>query len=94
MCPNALALEASANRRIFSGGRSGSARRPFNYLKYLLPLAFLFCLAAPTASAQVVITEIMYHASSEDAGDDFIEIYNPGPGAVDLSGLALRRCDC
>jgi hypothetical protein len=55
-------------------------------LRYLLRLALVSCLAAPTASAQVVITEIMYHAESEDAGDDFIEIYNPGPGAVDLSG--------
>jgi hypothetical protein len=60
----------------------------------LLLAAFYFSLAVSSAFGQVVITEIMYHPGSEDNGDEFIEIYNPGPTAVDLSnwcfdGVAL-----
>ena len=38
-----------------------------------------------SASADVVITEIMYHPSSDDRTDEYIEIFNRGGGTVDLS---------
>src|SRR5437660_8470739 len=36
-------------------------------------------------AANVVINEIMYHASSQNVGDEWVELYNKG-AAVDLSG--------
>jgi hypothetical protein len=51
----------------------------------LLLAVLLLGLVGSSASGQVVITEIMYHPSSEDRGEEFIEIYNPGPSEVDLS---------
>jgi CotH kinase protein/Lamin Tail Domain len=40
-----------------------------------------------TAPERVVISEIL--ASSHPAGADFAELFNPGPGAADLSGCRL-----
>lgn len=42
--------------------------------------------AAPT---DVVISELMYHASSDLDGDDFLELTNLGPTPVDLSGWSF-----
>lgn len=36
--------------------------------------------------ADVLINEIMYHPSSELVTEEYVELYNPGAGAVDLSG--------
>ena len=44
--------------------------------------------AAPLP-AEIVINEIMYHAISEDANDEYVELYNPGTQAVDLGGWTL-----
>ncbi len=38
----------------------------------------------------IVISEIMYDPNGDDAGKEFVEIYNPGATAVDISGWALR----
>ncbi|MGH9360658.1 MAG: lamin tail domain-containing protein, partial [Thermoanaerobaculia bacterium] len=52
------------------------------------------CLAAPGLRAQV-INEIMYHPreeiapGTEDKRFEWIEIYNPDPDPVDLSGYRL-----
>ena len=59
-------------------------------------LGLVALLAAGPAWSQVVINEILYHPSNaavqvgEDAeGLQFIELYNAGAGAVDLSGATL-----
>ena len=55
-----------------------------NLLRIAAP-AFALALIA-SARADVVINEIMYHPSSELTSEEYIELYNPGAGAVDLSG--------
>ena len=42
-------------------------------------------------SRQVLITEIMYHPSSENDLEEYIEIYNAGTEAVDLNGWQFAR---
>jgi hypothetical protein len=51
--------------------------------------AMLTLAATPPAQAaptDVVINELMYHAVSDLDGDDYLELYNRGTTAVDLSG--------
>ena len=43
-------------------------------------------LVCPHVFADVVINEIMFHPVSDDDGDEFIELYNPGAEPIDLSG--------
>jgi hypothetical protein len=51
----------------------------------LAALAVVF--AGPVALGQVVITEIHYNpAGSESAAQEWVEIYNPTAGTIDLSG--------
>src|SRR4051794_41378209 len=44
---------------------------------------------ASAAPSDVVINEMMYHAVSDLDGDDYLELYNRGTTAVDLSGWAF-----
>ncbi len=46
----------------------------------------LLLLAPLPVSAAVVISEIMYHATSDLAGDEFVELYNTGGTSVSLNG--------
>ena len=39
---------------------------------------------------QIVINEIMYHPITEDSNDEYVELYNPGTQAVDLSGWRIK----
>ena len=56
----------------------------------LLALA-LFVFASPVVSshAAIVINEIMYHPASELTTEEYIELYNTGAAAVDLSGWKI-----
>ncbi len=45
-------------------------------------------LTAP-AAAGVVITEIMYHPTTELESEEFLELHNPGSEALDLSGWCV-----
>ena len=55
--------------------------------------ALLVPLLAPTvadaAATDVVINEIMYNPPSDLGGDEFLELHNRGPEAVDLSGWSF-----
>lgn len=53
-----------------------------------LAMATLAVTAPPStaAAADVVISEMMYHALSDLDGDDFLELHNRGTTPVDLSG--------
>ena len=53
-----------------------------------LVLSLGLALAGP-ASAQVVLTEVMFDPVGSDATDEFVEIANLGPGSVDLEGWRL-----
>jgi hypothetical protein len=52
--------------------------------------ALLSCAGVTTAAAQVVISEIMYHPPSAAEGDEFVELHNPGPTVVNLSGWCFE----
>jgi len=43
-------------------------------------------LAAELSDHSVIINEIQYHPASDDHGEEYIELYNDGATAVDLSG--------
>lgn len=44
----------------------------------------------PPRLSQLVLNEIMYHPISESDDDEYVEIYNRGPGAVALEGWKLQ----
>ena len=57
-------------------------------------LAAAFHWALPhTASAQVVINEFQYDDTGTPDDREFIELYNAGPAAVDLTGWTLGGYD-
>jgi spore coat protein CotH len=45
------------------------------------------------ASADIVINEIMYHAGSDDSGDEYVELYNTISATVDLSDWCFDGID-
>lgn len=45
---------------------------------------------AATAQGQVVISEVLYDAPNNDSTEEFVELYNSGCSAVDLSGYQLQ----
>lgn len=54
------------------------------------PRCLLALLAVATcARADVVINEIMYHPSSENTAEEYIELFNSGGTSVDLTGWRL-----
>ena len=46
----------------------------------------ILALGVPALRGQVVINEILYHPQSENPLEEFIELYNRGTNAVNLSG--------
>jgi hypothetical protein len=54
-------------------------------------MAAVFCALAPAgASAQTIITEVMYDLSEgSDSGREWIEIFNAGSAPIDLTALRL-----
>ena len=59
--------------------------------KLPLGISLLLCIAGLAANGQVVINEIMYHAPNDLDDLEFIEFYNAGKEAVDLSGWAVNK---
>lgn len=53
----------------------------------LLTLALL--ASALHASAALVISEVLYNEVGSDTGGEWIEIYNSGPGAIDLTNYKI-----
>ena len=50
---------------------------------------FVFASLAVSSEAAVVINEIMYHPASELTTEEYIELYNTGAVAVDVSGWKI-----
>jgi hypothetical protein len=42
-------------------------------------------------AADVVISEIMYHPSSGDDGEEYVELYNKGDAAASLNGWTFDK---
>ncbi len=61
-------------------------------IKILVFLMCIFSLFMPfsTAFADVVITEMMYHAESDLDEDDFLELYNTDSVAVNLENWQMN----
>jgi hypothetical protein len=52
-------------------------------------LLYLFIFTPAIIRAQVILTEVMFDPVGSESTDEFIEIYNAGSTAVDLSGFAI-----
>lgn len=70
-----------------------SARKAI--LLFSLFFLFSFFLNFPrektrAATSSVVINEVLYDPAGADTGQEWIELYNPGPGAADLGGFELN----
>jgi len=47
--------------------------------------------AAPVvAAAELLLNEVLYDPAGADAGGEFVELFNPGPGEVALDGVRLE----
>ena len=66
----------------------------YSSLFRLLASVFLLLLTLTPLHARVLISEIMYHpppAVPEDPRLEWLELHNPGPAAVDLSGWSITK---
>ncbi len=62
----------------------------FNYcLIFILPISFLF-LTSDTAVAGLVINEFLPDPHGADAGQEFVELLNTGPGSINLEGVEFQ----
>src|SRR6266511_4162504 len=52
---------------------------------------FFLLISAASAFGGVVINEIMYHPSSTNLLEEWVELYNPGPTNVSLSGWQITK---
>ena len=48
-------------------------------------------LLIPSVNAQIVISEVLYDAVGADAGQEFVELYNPLATAQSIEGWQLER---
>jgi hypothetical protein len=54
-------------------------------------LFFLFLLSHRVFGGDIVINEIMYHPSSENSAEEYIELFNKGSETVALQGWRFSR---
>jgi hypothetical protein len=57
----------------------------------LLLLLLLGSVSAGAADTDIIINELMYHAPGEREDLQYIELFNRGPEAVDLSGWSFQK---
>src|SRR5437763_5342551 len=63
---------------------------PHQFMRHkLLALLCVAFLRLSPAFADPVINELMYHPTSTNLLQQWMEIYNPGTNAIDLSGWTL-----
>jgi len=68
--------------------RNKSLRKRFNLF---LSLILALVVVIPAVNAAVVINEVMYQFSGTDADREWIEVYNSGPGLVNIAGWRLNE---
>jgi serine protease len=61
----------------------------FNKIHLALPLLLPALLASQVATADLLVSEVLYDAPNSDSTEEFVELYNPSCSAVSLSGYAL-----
>src|SRR6185436_1898645 len=85
--PNGTTIEsqltfADQEEDISFGPDPGTAGNPLRYFANPTPLA-------PNVRSEVVINEIHYDPDVKTEAVEFVELYNPSPIAIDLSGAAF-----
>lgn len=60
-------------------------------LVIVLAVATGFFWAVKPAAGDIVINELMYHPASDERGEEYLELYNTGPTAVDLNNYAFTE---
>jgi hypothetical protein len=58
-------------------------------LRFVSLFGFFLWAGVILPRAEIVINEIMYHPAPGQAGEEFIELHNTGPSAVELTGWRL-----
>ncbi len=69
--------------------RTDLSFKPANWLLALL--ALLAALLLPARAQNILINEIMFHPSSENSREEYLEMYNAGPTNVNLGGWRFTK---
>jgi hypothetical protein len=75
---------------LSSRARSGDGRAVLDADGRLRPTVVRFSTAAPPPP-DVLLTEVLADASTPEAGGEYVEVTNLGPGPLDLSGWRLEK---
>mgnify|MGYP006277642789 CR=1 FL=1 len=67
--------------------------RPPHGLALAIITVQILCAPAGARPQGVVLNEIYYDHEGSDEGWEFVELYNGGPSAADISGLRIERID-
>ncbi|MDB6111414.1 MAG: hypothetical protein JWR69_3164, partial [Pedosphaera sp.] len=59
--------------------------------RLLLTLGIIAGFAARLSAANIVLNELMYHPASENLSESYVEVFNAGPGTVDLTGWRFTK---
>src|SRR5437588_7688760 len=66
--------------------------RPMKIIAKLFSILLLLAGAAPAlAAGSVLVNEIMYHPNSTNLLEEWVELYNPAPTNVNLSGWHIAK---
>lgn len=75
---------------LSSRARSGDGRAVLDADGRLRPTVIRFSTASPPPPA-VLLTEVLADASTPEAGGEYVEVTNLGPGPLDLAGWRLEK---
>lgn len=90
-------LKNAAQTRVIDAVRFGAQENGVSSGRFPDGANELYRLVAKTPGAansairvsQIVINELMYHPITDDNDDEYVELHNRGPGAVNLAGWQL-----
>ncbi len=68
-----------------------SSQRITHSICVILVLLTALARGASSGPSEIIINEILYNASSDNTGGEFIEFFNPGSGTVNLSGWVITE---
>jgi hypothetical protein len=73
----------------FLGPRSKAKGGTFYIFFIALLVAILLGAVTAQSPPAIVINELQYNPASDDAGEEYVELYNAGAQAVDLTGVSF-----